>query len=116
MPDFPQIVLSSRNRKKIGEIAELFEPLGIELIGVTDFPDVPEVEEDGDSFASNAAKKATSFEKTFNLIGSLAEDIGLSVDALGGAPGIYSARYARERKEPMPRIMKNCCKTCPPCR
>ena len=93
MPDFPQIVLSSRNRKKIGEIAELFEPLGIELVGVTDFPDVPEVEEDGDSFAANAAKKATEVAKKLNRW-VIAEDSGLSVDALGGAPGIYSARYA----------------------
>ncbi len=93
MTHFPQIVLSSRNQKKIGEIAELFAPYGVELIGVSQFPDVPEVEEDGDSFAANAAKKATEVAKKLNQW-VIAEDSGLCVDALGGAPGIYSARYA----------------------
>ena len=96
MSKLPQIVLSSRNKKKIGEIAELFAPLGISLIGVTDFPNVPEVEEDGDSFAANAAKKATEVAKQLNQW-VIAEDSGLCVDALNGAPGIYSARYAGEQ-------------------
>lgn len=95
MNSFPQIVLGSRNRKKIGEIAELFAPHGIELIGVSEFPDVPDVVEDGDSFAANAAKKATEVAKRLNQW-VIAEDSGLCVDALGGAPGIYSARYAGE--------------------
>ena len=59
MTQFPEIVLGSRNRKKIGEIVELFAPHGIELIGVSEFSHVAEVVEDGDSFAANAAKKAT---------------------------------------------------------
>lgn len=96
MSSFPQIVLSSRNQKKIGEIAELMAPHGIELIGVESFPDVPEVEEDGDSFAANAAKKATEVAKRLGAW-VIAEDSGLCVDALGGAPGIYSARYAGEQ-------------------
>lgn len=96
MSSFPQIVLSSRNQKKIGEIAELMAPHGIELVGVESFPDVPEVEEDGDSFAANAAKKATEVAKRLGAW-VLAEDSGLCVEALGGAPGIYSARYAGEQ-------------------
>ena len=96
MTSIPQIVLSSRNEKKIGEIAELFAPYGIRLIGVREFAHVPEVEEDGDSFAANAAKKATLVAKTLNCW-VIAEDSGLCVDALGGAPGIYSARYAGEQ-------------------
>lgn len=96
MTKIPTIVLSSRNQKKIGEIAELFAPYHIELIGVSSFQDVADVEEDGDSFAANAAKKATQVAKALNQW-VIAEDSGLCVDALGGAPGIYSARYAGEQ-------------------
>ena len=96
MAHFPQIVLSSRNKKKIGEIAELFAPYGIELIGVSEFSHVSDVVEDGDSFAANAAKKATEVARILNRW-VIAEDSGLCVDALGGAPGIYSARYAGEQ-------------------
>jgi XTP/dITP diphosphohydrolase len=96
MTQIPQMVLGSRNQKKIGEIAELFAPHGITLIGVGEFPQVPEVEEDGDSFATNAAKKATEVARVLKQW-VIAEDSGLCVDALGGAPGIYSARYAGEQ-------------------
>lgn len=93
MSVFPEIVLSSRNAKKIGEIAELLAPYHIPVKGVSDFVGVAEVEEDGDSFAANAAKKASVVAKELHRW-VLAEDSGLCVDALGGAPGIYSARYA----------------------
>ena len=95
MTQLPPIVLGSRNKKKIGEIAELFAPYGIELVGVSEFPDVPDVVEDGDSFAANAAKKATEVALKLDRW-VIAEDSGLCVHALGGAPGIYSARYAGE--------------------
>lgn len=87
------IVLSSRNRKKSGEVAELLVPHGVEVLSVTDFPEVPEVVEDQDTFAGNAAKKASEVALRLNrwVIG---EDSGLMVDALGGAPGVYSARYS----------------------
>jgi XTP/dITP diphosphohydrolase len=93
MSSLPRIVLSSRNKKKIEEIAELMAPHGIALIGVTSFSDVPEVVEDADSFAGNAAKKASEVAKHLNEW-AIADDSGLCVDALHGAPGIYSARYA----------------------
>lgn len=93
MIPFPRIVLSSRNKKKIEEIAELMLPRGIELIGVQSFADVPEVVEDADSFAGNAAKKAVEVARRLKEW-TIADDSGLCVDALGGAPGIYSARYA----------------------
>lgn len=89
----PRIILSSRNRKKIEEIAELMLPHGIELRGVSEFPDVPDVVEDADSFAGNAAKKASEVAVRLGEW-AIADDSGLCVDALGGAPGIYSARYA----------------------
>lgn len=90
---FPRIVLSSRNKKKIEEIAELMAPHAIELVGVTSFVDVPDVVEDKDSFAANAAKKASEVAVYLGEW-AIADDSGLCVDALGGAPGIYSARYA----------------------
>lgn len=93
MAQFPEFVLSSRNPKKIGEIAELFAPLGIKLIGVSDFPDVAEVDEDGDTFAANAGKKASQVAKALKRW-VIAEDSGLCVDALDGAPGVHSALYA----------------------
>ena len=87
------IVLASRNHKKAREVSEILAPAGFMVIPVTDFPDVPEVEEDGLTFAANAAKKASEVARQLNrwVIG---EDSGLQVDALGGAPGIYSARYS----------------------
>lgn len=87
------VVLASRNRKKTGEMADLLSPLGIRLLCVADFPDVPEVIEDGSTFAENAAKKAS---QTARVVGhwTIGEDSGLMVDALQGRPGIYSARYS----------------------
>lgn len=87
------IVLASRNRKKTGEMSDLLAPLGIRLLCVADFPDVPEVIEDGSTFAENAAKKAS---QTAPIVKhwTIGEDSGLMVDALQGRPGIYSARYS----------------------
>ena len=89
------IILASRNKKKTREVSEILAAVGFSVIPVTDFPDVPEVEEDGQTFAENAAKKATEVAQKLNqwVIG---EDSGLIVDALNGAPGIYSARYSGE--------------------
>ena len=87
------IVLASRNVKKTREVAELLAPAGFTVVPVSEFPDVPEVEEDGDTFAVNAAKKATEVAVALGqwVIG---EDSGLLVDALNGSPGVYSARYS----------------------
>lgn len=91
----PKLVVASRNAKKRREIEELLAPHRIEVLSVTDFPDVPEVIEDGETFAANAAKKATQTARHLNCW-VLGEDSGLMVDALGGAPGVYSARYSGE--------------------
>lgn len=87
------VVLASRNRKKTGEMSDLLRPLGIQLRCVADFPGVPEVVEDGQTFAENAAKKAS---ETALQVGhwTIGEDSGLMVDALNGRPGIYSARFS----------------------
>lgn len=92
---FPTVVLASRNQKKIGEIRDLLAPFGIPLKAVSEFDGVDDVIEDGDSFQANAEKKAI---ETALAVGhwAIGEDSGLQVDALDGAPGIYSARYSGE--------------------
>ena len=95
MTDRHTIVLASRNRKKSAEMAALLAPHGIDVLSVADFPDAPEVEEDGATFAENAAKKASTIARHLGRW-ALGEDSGLAVDALDGAPGIYSARFSGE--------------------
>lgn len=90
-----QVVLASRNAGKIGEMRELLQPHGVEVKSVTDFGDLPEVVENGDTFAANAAKKAREIAQEVGLW-TIGEDSGLRVDALDGAPGVYSARFAGE--------------------
>lgn len=89
------LVLSSRNRKKAQEVSEILTPHGLSVIPISDFPQVGEVLEDGETFAENAAKKACEPARLIRkwVIG---EDSGLFVDALDGRPGIYSARYSGE--------------------
>lgn len=89
----PQIVLGSRNRKKSREVAEILAPHGIDVISITEFPQVAEVVEDGATFADNAAKKAAEPARQLQqwVIG---EDSGLIVNALGGRPGVFSARFS----------------------
>jgi XTP/dITP diphosphohydrolase len=87
-----KILLASRNRKKARELADLLKDLPFEVISLDAFPDCPEVEEDGDTFEANSEKKAREVGLTTGLW-TLADDSGLLVDALGGAPGVLSARY-----------------------
>ncbi len=87
------LVLGTRNRKKGLEISELLSPFGFELRTVADFPGSLEIDETGQSFAENAALKATRQARHLSAW-VLGEDSGLCVEALGGAPGIYSARFA----------------------
>jgi XTP/dITP diphosphohydrolase len=88
-----RLVVASRNGKKTAEIRDLLAPHGIEVGGVSEIAGAPDVVEDGHSFAENAAKKAS---ETAGILSqwTLGEDSGLEVTALGGAPGIYSARYS----------------------
>jgi XTP/dITP diphosphohydrolase len=89
----PRLVLGSRNKKKLKEMVDLLGGLGFDLTDLTPFPDAPEVEETADTFVGNATLKATQLAPALGawVIG---EDSGLVVPALGGAPGVYSARYA----------------------
>lgn len=89
----PPLVIGTHNRKKGAELAELLTPLGFKVLTLDDFPNAIEVVEDGDTFAANAALKASQQAKHLGQW-VLADDSGLAVDALKGAPGVYSARFA----------------------
>jgi XTP/dITP diphosphohydrolase len=91
-----EIIVASRNKGKVREIRMALKGLGFRIYSLDDFPDVPEIEEDGKSFAENALKKARFYSKQFGRL-TLSDDSGLEVDCLKGLPGIYSARYAGER-------------------
>jgi XTP/dITP diphosphohydrolase len=87
------LVIGTHNRKKGIELAEMLAPHGFHVVTLADIPDAIDVVEDGDSFAANAALKATQQARHLARW-VLADDSGLEVDALGGAPGIFSARFA----------------------
>jgi XTP/dITP diphosphohydrolase len=91
-----KIVFASGNEGKVKEISQMLEGMGIELVSLKDYADVPEIVEDGKSFLENALKKAKIIS-AFTNDTVLADDSGLQVDVLGGEPGIYSARYAGEK-------------------
>ena len=97
----PALVMATRNPGKIRELAALLADSGVRLLSLADFPRLPEIPEEGATFAENAATKAMAVAR---LTGhpALADDSGLSVDALGGAPGVFSARYAQDRTSPRP--------------
>lgn len=88
-----QLVLGTRNRKKRQEIVEILSDLDLQFGDLNDFPQAPEVEEDGDTFEANARKKAVELARVLGCL-VLGEDSGLVVPALDGRPGVYSARYA----------------------
>jgi XTP/dITP diphosphohydrolase len=90
------VIVATRNKGKIREIREALKGLGLRIYALSDFPDVPEIKEDGKSFTENALKKARFYSKVFGKL-TLADDSGLEVDSLRGMPGIYSARYSGER-------------------
>ncbi len=87
-----RIVFATRNKGKLRELAALVAPLGVEVKSLADFGDV-EVDEDAVTFEGNAEKKARAALELSGLP-SVGDDSGLEVEALGGAPGVFSARYA----------------------
>jgi len=89
------VLVATRNRGKVKEIREMLAPYQVNVLTLADLPDAPEVVEDGVTFEENAAKKAREMY-LHSHIPTLADDSGLVVDALGGAPGVRSARYAGE--------------------
>jgi XTP/dITP diphosphohydrolase len=91
-----EVIVATRNRGKIREIREGLKGLSLRVLALSDFPDAPEIEEDGNSFAENALKKARFYSGYFGKL-TLADDSGLEVECLKGLPGIFSARYAGEK-------------------
>jgi len=91
--DAPRLVLATRNAKKCAELRALLQPRGIAVLSLDECLPTPEVVEDGDTFAANAAKKATTIAQQLGAW-TLGEDSGIEVAALGGRPGVYSARYS----------------------
>lgn len=87
------LVVATGNKGKLKEISRLLEIKGVKVIGLDEFPDAPDVVEDGKTFAANAAIKAEAIARHTGLP-CLADDSGLVVAALQGAPGVHSARYS----------------------
>ena len=89
------VVLATRNLHKGEEVASLLSDVGITLHTLAEFPSAPEVEEDGNTCKANAMKKAVTIARATGMT-AVADDTGLEVDALGGRPGPFAARYAGE--------------------
>ena len=87
-----KIVLASGNAKKLAEMQRLLEPLDIQVVAQSEFS-VPEAEETGTTFVENAIIKARNASK-YTGLPAIADDSGIEVEALNGAPGVYSARFS----------------------
>jgi len=95
MLESKEFIFATHNKGKIDEIRKILKPLGIKILSGNDI-NLPDVEETGKTFEENAYIKALAVAKEKN-IPCLADDSGLCVDAIGGRPGVYSARYAPNR-------------------
>ncbi len=93
-----KIVLATRNKGKMKELEDIFGEYGfnVELVGLDLFPDIGEIKETGTTFLENALIKAKTVAEYTNFV-TVADDSGLEIDALEGAPGIFSARFAGEQ-------------------
>ena len=89
------LLVASSNQGKLIEMTQALAPLGLEIVSLKKFSQVPEVAETGNTFFENASIKARAYA-AFSGLTTLADDSGLVVEALAGAPGVYSARYAGE--------------------
>jgi len=101
----PILVLATRNQGKVRELAEMLKDHPVEIKSLADFGPIPEVEEDGASFDDNAYKKASFTAKALGFP-AMADDSGLVVEALGGEPGVRSARYAGENATDQENVEK----------
>lgn len=99
------LVVATENLGKLQELRQLLGDLPLELYGLTDFPNIEAVPETGESFVENASLKAVGYANQTGWL-TLADDSGLEVDALGGAPGVLSARYAAVGASDLERIEK----------
>ena len=100
-----EIVLATRNNRKVREISRIFRGYDVRFLILDAFPGCPDVEEDGKTFRQNALKKAVSIAR-FTGCTAIADDSGLEVMALGRAPGVFSARYAGKGADDRKNLMK----------
>ena len=105
MNDFISIVIATRNKGKTAEIWEMLKDFPVIIKNLDDFGPIPEIEEDGETFDENAYIKASVTARILGLP-ALADDSGLMVEALDGAPGVHSARYAGENATDKQRCEK----------
>ncbi len=91
-----KLILATNNRDKIEEIKNILKDVDLEILSAADFDDFPEIEETGKTLKENAILKAETIRDRYRLP-CLADDTGLEIDCLDGAPGIYSSRFAGER-------------------
>jgi XTP/dITP diphosphohydrolase len=100
-----EIVLATRNKKKAEELNRMLAGMDIKVTTLNDFADCPEVLEDKDTFEGNAIKKALEVAACTGMI-AVADDSGIVVDALGGRPGVFSARYAGDNADDAANLKK----------
>ena len=103
MSEIKEILVATSNPGKIVEIRAMLEA-DVRWLGLADLPPMAEIEEDGSTFAENARKKAAGYAKAAGLW-TLADDSGLVVDALGGAPGVKSARFSGDKQKNTDRTL-----------
>jgi XTP/dITP diphosphohydrolase len=100
-----QLLIATRNRGKLHEFRALLEKLPIDLCDLNAFPEIAAVAETGSTFVENAALKAIGYAGQAGMV-TLADDSGLEVEALGGAPGVFSARYSGDGASDSERVEK----------
>ncbi len=105
MPEQTKILIATKNSGKVREIAELLANLPFDLLSLNDFSNIAEPEETGANFAENARLKAVAYARQSGFW-ALADDSGLEVEALNGAPGVFSARYAGVNADDRQRVEK----------
>jgi len=105
MNELISIVIATTNKGKTAEIGEILKDFPVHIKNLEDFGPIPEIEEDGETFDENAYKKASVTARILG-IPALADDSGLVVESLGGAPGVHSARWAGEKATDQQRCQK----------
>lgn len=100
-----ELLVATKNKKKLREIRDILKGLNLKIVSLADFPKTPRIIENGKTFRANAAKKALKIAR-FSKKLTLGEDSGLCVDALGGAPGVYSSRFSGKGKSDLKNNQK----------
>ena len=100
-----ELVVATKNKKKLKEIKELLEGVDLKITSLADYPKTPRIIENGKTFKENAVKKAVKIARFTGKL-AMGEDSGLCVDALNGAPGIYSARFSGKEKSDLKNNLK----------